>query len=186
MNVAALFQRAAASNNIRVANVEMPEQNGGIVTINIIKNVVVNDHLYDAYVFSINADARYLLQPQQWYKAFVHGRNEVIIQFPSMPYADLNDTEAFIRERRLAANIDDGHYSADAVLRNAEAVLRNAALDNQDRQWTTVCFQLPRDLDNNVFSPNMGNGIEAHIIPEVQPGSTTSTRAKVDFIVAIA
>jgi len=136
MNVAALRLLAAASDNIRVANVEMPEQNGGTVIIKYLHNVVVNNQLRDAYVFEINADFRYLMDEHTvWFKAFVHGPNEVILQFPSLPYTDLFDATATLHGRRVV-NIDDPHN----IERDADTMLRHDVLANQEQQWTTVCF----------------------------------------------
>jgi len=183
MNVTtALRHRAAATNNLRVANTDMPEQNGGSVIIKYLHNVVVNERLRNAYVFEINGDIRYVTDNHTvWYKGYFHAPNEVILQFPSLPYTDLFDPGAIIRGRRVA-NIDDPH-DVDA---NAEAMLRHALLANEDRQLTTVCFQLARDLDNNVFSPGQpDNRIEVRLIPDMQP-NTTPAHVKVYFTIAIA
>jgi len=179
VDTAALRLRAAATSNLRVANLDMPEQNGGVVTIHSLKGLVVNDHLHDAYLFAVSGDVRYLMEHQEWYKAYVHGHNKVIIQFPSVPYTDFNDPEALARGRRVA-NIEEPR----AV--QAEVMLRHALQANQDRQLTTVCFQLPHNLDNGIFSPGQpDNRIHSGIIPEVQPGSTTATSAKIQFVIAI-
>jgi len=179
VNIAALRLCAAATNNIRVANVNMPEQNGGAVTIKRINNIVVNERLYDALVFSIPADICYLMEPQDWYKAYVHVGNEVIVQFPSLPYPDLNDPEAFIHGSR-AARIDE----PQVVM--ADQQLRHDVLNNGDRQWTTYCFTVAQNLDNRVVSPDQPNGrIVGRVIPEVRSGTTTVSDAKVQFMVAI-
>jgi len=177
----ALRHRAEISQNIRTVNELMPEQNGGVATITKITDVPIDGFLRQVYCLAVNADIRYALHPRQvWYKAFVHGTDEVLLQHPSLPYTDLFEHESYARGR-ITANITDPRHV------QAEAVLRNALLTNPDRQMTTVCFKFAQALDNDVCSPNAAeNRIRPRVIPDIPAGvGAIVHQAKVYFLIAI-
>jgi len=180
----ALRLRAATSNMIRTANTDMPEQNGGVVTISTITEVPHGDFYRVAYCLSINADLRYTMdESKDWYRAYVYGTDQVLLLFPSQPYTDMHTHENYTRGRVIAKeDIEEDH----ARHLKSETTLRNGVLANADRQITVACFKFDQLLDNTVLSPDaVNNAIKVRIVPNVADDGTTNGRAKVFFMVAL-
>jgi len=179
----ALRLRAATQNNIRVANTDYPEQNGGVVTVESLTEVpdLAGAHFRAGYALSFNADLRYCMDKDRtWYRAFVHGPSEVILQFPSMGFTPLFNS-ALLTNGRIAAKDSDARHV------QSETLHRNALLADKERQVLTMVLQFPNDvLNNTVFSPNIAdNRIKGKIIPEVGADNKVTERAKVCFRIAI-
>jgi len=143
-NSVALRRRADTHNNIRVVNLDVPEQNGGVVLIKK-TDIIVNDHLHDrlhrAYRLEINADARYAYHPQNWYRAFVHGNRDVIVQFPS-PFSGFNLTN---EERQLITicfvfpeDLDNTIFSPNAMENSIEPRFEHTTT----AAFAKVCFTI--------------------------------------------
>lgn len=114
-----------------------------------------------------------------WHRAYIHGPDEVIIQHPSMSYSDLKDPSGYERGR-VAANQEHERHS------EAETVLRNAILADEERQLTTVCFKFPFPLDNEVFCPGATDQrIAVRLIPD-KPSDKKIPPVRVKVFFAIA
>jgi len=176
--------KAAAMNNIRVANTECPEQNGGSVTISTATEIPHAGRLRVAYCLSINGDIRYAMDKSRaWYRAYVHGPSEVLVHFPSQPYPDLYDPKSYERGRDVAKETnkpDTPRYV------QSEKLVRNGLLGATERLTTVYCFKFNEILDNTILSPNaVNNRIQVRVIPEINEAGTSTGRAKIFFPVVV-
>ena len=115
-----------------------------------------------------------------WHRAYSYGEDEVILQFPALPYSELKDPAGINRGRIHAGETNEQHSQADTVL-------RNALLADKERQLTTVCFKFPVRLDNEVFSrPSARNRIDMHLIMDKpEDEDEEPIRVKIFFAIAV-
>jgi len=182
----ALRLKAAAQNNIRTANTDMPEQNGGLVTINTLTEIPYNGCLRVAFSLSMNADLRYAFdETKDWYRTYVHGLNEVLLLYPSQPYSELFAPENYERGRKHAGEDKKDDHARHV---QAEKLQRNAVLAAAERQCGVICFKFDRDiiLDNSILSPNSANNaISVRVVPEVFSDDTAGDNGKVFFTIIV-